>query len=480
MCRLFLLSFVFLYRCNCLQNSRKDPTSERWNKYHWLPVFVFGWRIIVGSFIGIFGGALGSIGGGGGGGIFVPMLIFIIGFEPKSSAPMSKCMVAGAAVATVCYNLKRRHPTLEVPVMDYNLALLIQPMLMLGISIGVSLRLVFPDWIVTILLFILVIGPLTMAILKSIPTWEKETILKKVFILFSLTSFASRLFFPYCKGTVGEESDNKLVSSDPSCGTLMKTNSVVPFCANERIIIEAVDEKSIPTCPSNGSLKDINASKQDEVPICENVYWNELAFLVFIWVAFLLLQIAKNKATTCSMSYWVLSVMQIPVSVGGSLYQADSLYKGKKVIASMGVAGMEWKKHQLIIYCLTGLLAGMVGELLRLGASFILVPFFLGLGIVPQVSSATSTFIVMFSASMSAIEFYYPRPFPIPYALYFLSVAAVGGFIGPHVGRKMITLLGRPSVIIFVVVFTISVCTILLGENLIIITTYIFCENYFA
>ncbi|MCL7024932.1 hypothetical protein MKW94_029564, partial [Papaver nudicaule] len=53
-------------------------------------VFVFGWRIIVGSIITFLGGALGSIGGGGGGGIFVPLLIFIIGFDPKTSAPLSK------------------------------------------------------------------------------------------------------------------------------------------------------------------------------------------------------------------------------------------------------------------------------------------------------------------------------------------------------------------------------------------------------
>ncbi|XP_026409598.1 sulfite exporter TauE/SafE family protein 3-like isoform X1 [Papaver somniferum] len=416
-----------------------------------MEVFVFGWRIIVGSIIGFLGGALGSIGGGGGGGIFVPMLIHIIGFDPKSSAPISKCMGTGGALATVYYNLKRRHPTLDMPIMDYNLALLIQPMLMLGISIGVSLRLVFPDWIVTILLFILVIGPLTLAILNGRATWKKETILKKDGVK----------CLEY--GTAGEESGNKSVSSSASCGTSTKTNSVVPFFANERIGSEGMDQNSFPSCPSNGSEKEANPSKQVEVPIFKNSYWREIVYLVFIWVAFLLLQIAKSQTTTCSVLYWVLSSMQIPISVGGSLYQAVNLYKGVKVIPSMGVRGTAFKKHQLILYCLIGLLAGMVGELLRLGAGFILVPFFLELGIVPQVSSATSTFVVTFSASMSAIEFYYLRPFPIPYALYFLAVAGIGGFVGQIVGRKMVTLFRRPSIIIFVVVFTISVTVILLG-----------------
>jgi hypothetical protein len=51
----------------------------------------FGWRIVLGSFVGLLGAMLGSIGGVGGGGIFVPMLTLIIGFDPKSSAAMSKC-----------------------------------------------------------------------------------------------------------------------------------------------------------------------------------------------------------------------------------------------------------------------------------------------------------------------------------------------------------------------------------------------------
>ncbi|MCI68013.1 sulfite exporter TauE/SafE family protein, partial [Trifolium medium] len=42
-----------------------------------------------------------------------------------------------------------------MPIIDYDLALLIQPMLMLGISIGVVFNVVFPDWMVTILLIVL-------------------------------------------------------------------------------------------------------------------------------------------------------------------------------------------------------------------------------------------------------------------------------------------------------------------------------------
>ena len=64
----------------------------------------------------------------------------------------------GATTSTAFYNLKLRHPTLDMPVIDYDLAVLIQPMLMLGISIGVTFNVIFADWMVTVLLIILFLG----------------------------------------------------------------------------------------------------------------------------------------------------------------------------------------------------------------------------------------------------------------------------------------------------------------------------------
>jgi len=67
-------------------------------------------------------------------------------------------MITGGATATVFYNLRQRHPTLDLPVIDYDLALLFQPMLMLGISIGVDFNVIFPEWMLTVLLIILFVG----------------------------------------------------------------------------------------------------------------------------------------------------------------------------------------------------------------------------------------------------------------------------------------------------------------------------------
>lgn len=64
-------------------------------------------------------------------------------------------MITGGAGAAVLYNLRQRHPTKDLPMIDYDLALLFQPVLVLGISIGVILNVVFADWMITISLIVI-------------------------------------------------------------------------------------------------------------------------------------------------------------------------------------------------------------------------------------------------------------------------------------------------------------------------------------
>ncbi|KAJ4749170.1 Sulfite exporter TauE/SafE family protein [Rhynchospora pubera] len=386
------------------------------NSYeHVWPDMEFGWRIVLGSLIGFFGAAFGSVGGVGGGGIYVPMLTLIVGFDAKSSTAISKCMIMGAAASTVYYNLKLRHPTLDMPIIDYDLALLIQPMLMLGISLGVIFNVIFPDWLVTVLLIVLFIGTSTKAFLKGVETWNKETILLK-------------------------ESAKRAESK-----------------------VDDVEYRALPSEPGESASNNAKELLDPEVPILENVCWKEFGLLMFVWLAFLVLQVTKNYTSTCSTWYWVLNLLQIPVSLGVSGYEAVSLYQGRRTISSKA-EGTNWKVNQLVLYCMMGVVAGIVGGLLGLGGGFIMGPLFLELGIPPQVSSATATFAMTFSSSMSVVEYYLLKRFPIPYAVYFIAVATVAAWAGQHVVRKLIHHMGRASLIIFILAFTIFVSAISLDS----------------
>ncbi|KAK4274304.1 hypothetical protein QN277_017546 [Acacia crassicarpa] len=397
-------AFTFLWQ------SGESSDSHVW------PEMELGWRIVVGTIIGFFGAAFGSIGGIGGGGFFVPMLRLVIGFDPKSATALSKCMIMGAAGSTVFYNLRLKHPTLDLPIIDYDLALLIQPMLMLGISIGVVFNVVFADWMVTVLLIILFLATSTKAFMRGVETWKKETLLK-------------------------QEAAKRQESNDASGAE--------------------VQYRALPSGP-NGDARQKDTI-QANVNILENIYWKELGLLLFVWVAFLALQIAKNHTTNCSAAYWILNLLQIPVAVGASMYEAVSLYKGRRRIASKGDEVTRFRVLQLVFYCFLGLMAGIVGGLLGVGGGSIMGPLFLELGVPPQVSSATATFAMTFSSSMSVVEYYLLQQFPVPYALYLVAVATIAAYIGQHVMRKLLILFGRASLIIFILASVIIVSAVTLG-----------------
>jgi hypothetical protein len=68
------------------------------------------------------------------------------------------------------------------------------------------------------------------------------------------------------------------------------------------------------------------------------------------------------------------------------MYEAHGLISGKRVLSSKGISQHNILTHrQLFVYCLFGILAGLVGGLLGLGGGFIMGPLFLELGIPPQV-----------------------------------------------------------------------------------------------
>lgn len=81
-----------------------------------------------------------------------------------------------------------------------------------------------------------------------------------------------------------------------------------------------------------------------------------------------------------------MAFSQIPVAVGVTAYEAVGLYKGQRKIASMGDVSTNWQVRQLVLYCVIGVFAGIVGGMLGLGGGFILGPLFLEMGVPPQVN----------------------------------------------------------------------------------------------
>ncbi|XP_072991518.1 sulfite exporter TauE/SafE family protein 4-like isoform X4 [Typha latifolia] len=359
------ITFVFS------NGSKDDPIALSSRSVRVWPDLELNWRSIFATVVGFLGSGFGTVGGVGGGGIFVPMLNLVVGFDTKSAAALSKCMIMGASASSVWYNLQVSHPSKDVPIIDYNLALLFQPMLMLGITIGVELSVIFPYWLITVLIIILFLGTSSRSFFKAVQMWKQETILKMEV----------------------EKQQERL-----------KSNAMVNESKYEPLLPQPVKKsKFVPTAMS-----------------------------VFIWEAMELWRESRDRRM-CGNWECVCE------------------------------ASIEWNGMQILFCALCGLLGGTVGGLLGSGGGFILGPLLLEIGVIPQVASATATFVMMFSSSLSVVEFYFLKRFPIPYAIYLIAVSVIAGFWGQFFVRKLVKALGRASVIVFILSSVIFASALTMG-----------------
>lgn len=94
----------------------------------------------------------------GGGGIFVPVLILIMGFTITEAIPLSKALILGGAIAALIVNWSRIHPYSNISLINFPVVSLLHPMLMLGTIIGVILNRAFPEWLILTLLIVTLVG----------------------------------------------------------------------------------------------------------------------------------------------------------------------------------------------------------------------------------------------------------------------------------------------------------------------------------
>jgi uncharacterized membrane protein YfcA len=111
------------------------------------------WRDLVGVVSSVFIVALGTGGGLGGGGLLVPL--FAILYDSRLAIPLSKAAIFGGTIGSFIVNIRERHPHADRPLIEFNAALMLEPSALLGTIFGVLANRVFPNWVITGLLVLL-------------------------------------------------------------------------------------------------------------------------------------------------------------------------------------------------------------------------------------------------------------------------------------------------------------------------------------
>ena len=79
--------------------------------------------------------------------MLVPLLILLMQFEPRKSIPLSKAIILGGAIISVAMSIAEKNKNL-----NFRTVSLLQPMVLLGTAVGVTLNQFFPEYVILILL----------------------------------------------------------------------------------------------------------------------------------------------------------------------------------------------------------------------------------------------------------------------------------------------------------------------------------------
>ena len=197
--------------------------------------------------------------------------------------------------------------------------------------------------------------------------------------------------------------------------------------------------------------------------------WMVIQFgeLTFLWAAFLGLQYGKITFSRCSWQYAVLCSAQAVFSMITTvcaIFQAHSLRttsqsdlespllnEQKRVVSHHS-----WPMSQLIKCVVIVLFGGTVAGMLGFGGGMILNPLMLEMGIHPLVSSATSSLMVLFSASAATFSFAVSGKLNYQYALIYGSLCAIASIFGVAVISTSVRRSGRGSRIVFTLALIIA------------------------
>lgn len=115
--------------------------------------------------------AASSAGGVGGGSLFLPILTIIAGLSLQSATGFSTFMVTAVTLSKVIYTLC----FMDKSLINYEITLLSEPCMLLGVSIGVMCNLMFPGWLTTALFAVFLAISTVKTVQSGCKIWSKET-----------------------------------------------------------------------------------------------------------------------------------------------------------------------------------------------------------------------------------------------------------------------------------------------------------------
>ena len=132
-------------------------------------------RETIGFLASVIGLILAAGGGIGGGGILMPIYILLLEFPVKRAIPLVNVTVFGGAIANTILNVRKRHPLIDRPLVDWDLILVMEPLTMAGALAGSVLAKLLPSIVLVVSLVVVLSATAFKTLQKATQLYQKET-----------------------------------------------------------------------------------------------------------------------------------------------------------------------------------------------------------------------------------------------------------------------------------------------------------------
>ena len=119
-------------------------------------------------------------------------------------------------------------------------------------------------------------------------------------------------------------------------------------------------------------------------------------------------------------------------------------------LAIPSTGDIKWTRNATLLMVPAAVGAGVAAGLLGIGGGMILGPLFVALNFQPQVGTATTGFMILFTAFGGTVKYVAVGRLPWQYLLWFGGIGIAGGQTGQRVVKKLLAKTGRPSLVVFI------------------------------
>jgi uncharacterized membrane protein YfcA len=431
----------------------------------------FFWRDVWTILLWFVTAGIAMAAGVGGGGIFVPAGILLSAFAPKQSAGLSQASVFGATLGGLLLNLTSHHPMsgritaaggggssggetttttyYTRPLIDYDMALFLTPMLMAGAVLGVLIQALLPNWLYLLLAVIV------------------------------LSYTAHTTFTKYQSTRVSEDKvalqsqSQAQTKNGTTNGTTTTTSRLVT--TNDRpaaygaTIIATKEEEDL-----DGEDNDITLLPQRQAFLQNDARQfptEKLFALMVLWVGLLILTVLLGGqgvdsplGITCHSPWYLLLMMaQFIWMLAFAVVYGYKLLVDQRARRMVGYPyyadDVVWDIPALRFFGVATFLGGIVAGLIGIGGGMVLGPLMLVMNIHPRVASATTATMMVLTSSSVAIIFVTSGLVPWTYAAVLSGTCLVGSLLGKSKIDGYVKQTGRPSLLIFILAMIIAIAT---------------------